>query len=395
MKRFIMIMLVAVMALTMVACGKKAPVASESSIPDKHLSPPDSSSVPKDVPLPEKRLLANGVTTLTIDVNAIIPGRRLREFFPYNDSYYAMILQEGDYDNLDPTIELYFIDPENGKILDKYYTFEHDSPTGEFYSVVVYEALDGYHVCCDEIAYVISGSPETSIDIKKIDYNRADTKKIDVISSKDGKWYAYVEDDAVLVNTETGERITPYVGRREGDDEVTYTASRPAGFSEDYFFFRTVGYEWFNGYGAYNLKTGEVSLYDDLVDLYISPTNANSNRFPYTVLWEEFGYIDTSDLSKRVTLFNPKETTEGEIFDALQGCRRFTSVNIGNGQYLGTFAENADNACKFAAIDSESLKVVYTSDFGELSSYPYTLGKYVAFFKTTVDTKELTIISFP
>lgn len=399
MKKIIAVVMSLILLLSFAACSKKAITPNESSASSIHSSLPDSSShdsslsLPKDLPLPVKETLPNGVNTFTLDFTSFLPEMHVREIFAYDNSYYALLMQEYANNTFGPRMELYFVDAKTGKVLDDHYSLEHDNLESHY--VLIFENSDGYYICCDTIAYVITGSPETKVDIQKIDYNHSVERDDSIIRSGDGKWYAYTEDDAVLVNVETGEKIVPYVGRRESEDVVTHTASRPAGFSEDYFFFRTVGYEWANGYGTYNLKTGEIKIYDDLVDLHIEPSNANSDRFPYVELWLEFGYIDVSDPSSTVTLFNKDETTSGEIYEALKGCGRFQPVNIGNGKYLCVFAEEENNNNVFAAIDAKSLKVVYSKRFGSSPSYPIVAGNSAAFLSSSIESCELMIVSLP
>lgn len=410
MKKALALLLSIVSLISFAACAKKVVPSDGSSLPDASSSPEVSSSQPdssdswspeassnflQDAPSLTKQNLPNGVTSFSLDLKTLIPEKIVREFFPYGSSYYGLLAQSRKKDySFGPTLELYFIDLKTGKVLDEYYTLDHDAPADGSHYVTLFENLDGYCITCDKIAYVISGSPETGIRIEKKDYNRQLEGEDSIIRSKDGKWYAYTEDDAVLVNTETGEKIIPYVGKRESEDIVTHTSSRPSGFSDDYFFFRTIGYEWANGYGTYNLKTGEIKVYDDLVDLMIAPSNANSNRFPYVELWDEFGYIDVSDPSKTVPLFNKNETKSGEIYEALKGSVRFIPINIGNGKYLCTFAEDSDNKGKFVAVDSESLKVVYSQAFDHYPSY-YFGGEAVAFIWESVEGSEIKIVSLP
>lgn len=381
MRRLLCLFLILILSVGLFACGKEVSESTYSSSSEEApLTPSSSADEQEDAPAHSV-----AVKTTQYDFHDTFPGSGTMDFFAYGNTHFAMLTQMVLEGELSEQLYLVFINAKTRTLTEDRIKLGN---TEDF--LASFNHRDGYYVCFQDVTYCISGTPENDISAQEVEYSFSYEKDDSVITSPDGKWYAFRDEDAVLVNAQTGERIIPYNGIREGNMEL-HTGSYPAGFVGNLFIFNIVGYEWGNGYGTVDLETGEISVQDNLLDLYTSPS-PDATRIPYTVNWLEVGYIDASAPDKLVPIYNVTEDTDSPLHAELGNDYYFSIQALGKDKFLIT-AETDENCMRIIILDAETLRILHTQTLENYPSYFLTIGDTVAFFSPTVDINDVTIIS--
>lgn len=389
MKKLISILLLVCICFACAACGKNepAPAASDTSSD----APAPSSSAPSSDEAEAK--------AVTVDFRAQAGAEDISEIFDYGGGFVGVIIKK----TVDGEKKTYlrFIDTNYGWLADG----EYELGGSDYFTYV--NRGDEFYICFDSGAVSVSGDPRGAVKVQQTDYKFSYDRDDNLLYSPDGKWYAAREDndpdkkgDATLVNVETGERITPYVGVRDDDDHdfEDVTASAPVGFAGDKFIFNIYGYEWFYGYGIYDLSTGETQLFDGQYDLGVFPAaDHKTDRIPYYINHEEIGYIDLADPGTRKPLYSKNTAVEGsEVFgEVLDGSLYFYCDTVADGKYLGVIAEDANNVMVFAAYDFETFEKVYEYKGNDYPNARVFCGNSAVFLFESVNASLVTVITLP
>ena len=386
MKKLISLLLMICICLTFTACGKNEPDPVET----------DSSSEA----LPSSSEQSSGekaeAKVVSIDFRAETGADDLCEIFDFADGFVGAIIKK----TVDGEKKTYlrFIDTNYGWLAEGEYELG-----GSDY-ITFFDRGNEFYICFESGCVAVSGDPRTTINVQPTDYKFSYDRDDSLLYSPDGKWYATranddpnKKGDAMLVNVSTGETVIPYVGVNSEDFEDV-TASAPAGFAGDKFIFNIFGYEWLYGYGVYDISTGETQLFDGQYDLGVFPAAHNeTDRVPYYINHEEFGYIDLNDPGTKKPLYNAKSPeTAGEAFSSvLNGTNYFYVDSVAGGKYLGVIAEDENNHMIFAAYDFETFEKVCEHREANYPNAHVSSGNAVAFMFESVDASTVTVIMLP
>ena len=392
MKKLISVILLLCLCLTFAACGKNTPAPADSGTESLSSSgsPVDSSSAlpPED----------GAAKVASIDMRAEAGAEDLNEIFDYGGGFVGAIIKK-TVDGAKKTF-LRFIDTNYGRLADG----EYELGGSDF--VFTIDRGDSHYICFENSTVEVSGDPRTGVKVEPIDFRYSYDRDDSRLYSPDGKWYATRDPDdpdkkgdATLVNVETGEKITPYVGVFNGNFEDT-TASAPAGFAGDKFIFNIYGYEWLYGYGIYDLSTGETQLFDGQYDLGVFPSKINNtNRIPYEFDRNEFGFIDLEAPGVRHTLYTKEENSLNPYRPAfsefLDNSPYFSVFSAAGGKYLGIIAEDDENGMVFAAYDFRTFdKICEHREAEYMNSCVYS-GNAAALMFESVDASRIVVITLP
>ncbi|MBR5769887.1 MAG: hypothetical protein IKX98_07260, partial [Clostridia bacterium] len=69
-----------------------------------------------------------------------------------------------------------------------------------------------HYICFEENSVAISGDPHGNLNVEQSDFLFRYDSDDNLLYTVDGEWYACREEDAVVVNVESNEDFTPYVG---------------------------------------------------------------------------------------------------------------------------------------------------------------------------------------
>ena len=387
MKKLVSILLLICICLTFAACGKNEPAPGVS----------DASS---DIPAPSSSEQSSGekaeAKVASIDFRAQAGAEDLCEIFDYRDGFAGAIIKK-TVDGSKKTF-LRFIDTNYGWLADGEYELG-----GSDYITFVNHGAE-FYICFDSGAVSVSGDPRGAVKVQPTDYKFSYDRDDSLFYSPDGKWYATRAEgtankkgDAMLVNVETGETVIPYVGV-DSEDFEDVTASIPAGFAGDRFIFNILGYEWLYGYGIYDLSTGETQLFDGQYDLGLFPAaDHKTDRVPYYINHDEFGYIDLDDPGKQHMLYNAANGIYGAGFesDDLYGSLYFYVDSVAGGKYLGIITELENNTMKFIAYDFATLEQVYEYECDDYPNAHISCGNAAVFMFESVDASTVTVITLP
>ncbi len=392
MKKLISFILLFCLCFTFAACGKNTPAPANSG------TEPDSQSSGQSSEQSGGQQTETAAPKITsIDLREKAGAEGVSDIFDYGDGFVGVIMKK-TVDGEKKTL-LRFIDTNYGWLADGEYELG-----GSDYITYVGRG-DEFYVCFDSGAVSISGDPRASVKVQPTDFKFSYDRDDNLLYSPDGKWYATRggdadgKGDATLVNVENGERITPYAGVHTGNFEDN-TASAPVGFSGDKFIFNIYGYEWLFGYGVYNLSTGETQLFDGQYDLGVFPAaDHGTNRIPYLIDREEFGFIDLEAPGVRHTLYakgkdsaSAYQATFGELLD---GAEYFYIGSAAGGKYLAVIAERNDNGMIFAAYDFRTFdKICEHNEDEYMNSYVFS-GNAAALLFESVNESRITVITLP
>ena len=397
MKKLISLALMLCLCFTFAACGRNEPTPASSGTASEPSSSAQSSEQSNEQP-PE----TDGARIVSIDMREKAGANSLYDMFDYGGGFVGVIITKA----ADGAKKMFlrFIDTNYGRLADGEYEL------GAWDHCFIVNRGDSHYICCDDSAVEVSGDPRTNVKVAPTDYRYDFNQDDNRIYSPDGKWYAgrtpNEQDkvgDAMLVNVETGEKIVPYSGVNNGNFEDT-TASVPVGFAGDKFIFNIIGYEWMNGYGVYDISTGETQLFDNLIDVGVFPSeNHKTQRVPYIVDRTEFGYVDLADPGKRVTLYNREKSSanerEAQFRELLGDSDYFYAYSCADGKYLCVVAESSENEQRggliFAAYDIETLEKVCEHREAEFSSATTFSGNSTVFIFDSVNESKALIITLP
>ncbi len=393
MKKMISFILLFCLCFTFAACGKNTPAPANSG------TEPDPSSSGQSSEQSGGQQTETGEPRITsINLREKAGAESVYDMFDYGDGFVGVVIVK----TVDGERKMFlrFIDTNYGWLADGEYEL------GAWDHCIIVDRGDSHYVCCDNTTVEVSGDPRANVKVEKLDSDRRYEHDDERFLSPDGKWYATrtagepdKRGDAMLVNIETGEEIVPYVGVNNGNFEDT-TASMPLGFAGDKFIFNVSGYEWMNGYGVYDISTGETQLFDNLIDVGVFPCeNHLTERVPYIVDRTEFGYIDLSNPGVRVPLYNREKSSvseyEAQFRDTLEGSDYFHAFSGAGGRYLCVAAESAQNGLVFAAYDMQTFEKICEHKEAEYSSADVLSGNSVVFMINTVSESRALIITLP
>ena len=381
-KRIIALILFAALCLTCAACSKREQDASSGGGSEinssAYSSQPDPSS--------------SGAEPLIVklDLGELAGAESLDEIFDYGNGLLGAVITK-TVDDEQQTV-LRFIDTNYGTLLTDEYV------VGGAGFIATVDRGNLHYICFEENSVAISGDPHGNLNVEQSDFLFRYDSDDNLLYSIDGEWYACREEDAVVVNVESNEDFTPYVGFHDPEDFENNTASAPAGFTDDYFIFNVIGYEWPYGYGVYNMKTGETQLFDQQYGVYVSPAKHHkTNRVPYNLDHDGFGYIELSDPGKQIPLFDTQNPFDGdEPFRAVFGdSYYFTAESVAGGKYLGVLGETPDNGMAFAAYDFQTFKKVCEHRDPDFCNGYVFCGNAAAFQYNSIDYAGVTVITLP
>ena len=384
MKRIIAFALLAALCLTCAACGKaEQPVYSGSgsygsgSSGDSPEQDPSSSSAVEPL-------------IVELDLGELAGAESLDEIFDYGNGLLGAVITK-TVDDEQQTL-LRFIDTNYGTLLTDEYV------VGGAGFIATVDRGDLHYVCFEESSVAVSGDPHGSLNVEQSDFLFRYDSDDNLLYSRDGAWYACREADAVVVNVASNEEAVPYVGIHDFDDFENNTASVPAGFTDDYFIFNVIGYEWPYGYGVYNLKTGETQLFDQQYGVYVSPSEHHkTDRIPYNIDHDGFGYIELSDPGTQYVLFDAQNPADGDaIFREIFGnSYYFTADSIAGGKYLGVLGEAPDNSMIYAIYDFKTFEKICEYTNPDYCNGYVFCGNAVAFQYNSINYAGVTVITAP
>lgn len=393
MKKLITVILLLCMCFAFAACGKNEPTHANSGA-----DPDPSSSGQSSNQSGGQQTETDSARVVSVDMREKAGAESLYDMFDYGDGFVGVVILK----TVDGERKMFlrFIDTNYGWLADGEYEL------GAWDHCLTIDRGDSHYICCDNLTIEVSGDPRTGVKVEKLDSDRRYDNDDERFLSPDGKWYATraggeldKRGDAMLVNVETGEEIVPYVGVNNGNFEDT-TASMPLGFAGDKFIFNVSGYEWMNGYGVYDIATGETQLFDNLIDVGVFPCKDHqTQRVPYIVDRTEFGYVDLADPGVRVPLYNREKSSVSEydetFRETLGASDYFHAFSAADGKYLCVVAESERNELVFAAYDMQTFEKVCEHRESEYSSATIVSGNSVVFMLNTLAESRTLIITLP
>ena len=382
MKKLISIILLVCLCFSVSACGGKSEPAPVDS-------GPGTSSLSSGTEKTDAKINM-------IDLREQAGAEDVSEIFDYGDGFVGAIIKR-TVDGEKKTF-LRFIDTNYGWLAEG----EYELGGSDF--VFTVDRGDSHYVCFENSTVEVSGDPRAVINVEPIDFRYSYERDDNLLYSPDGRWYATREPDdpdkkgdAVVVEVATGEKTVPYEGVKTDNFEDT-TASVPVGFAGSKFIFNIIGYEWMNGYGVIDLEDNSVETFATIYNLGAFPsTDHKTDRVPYLIEHEEFGYFDVNDPLDREPLYNADQPVRGkEAFsELLDGTTYFFPVSLAGGKYLGVVAETAQNEMLFAAFDFDTFeKVCEHKESDYFNSYTLS-GNSAAFLFESVSESKVLVITLP
>ncbi|QSX06286.1 hypothetical protein JYG23_02160 [Sedimentibacter sp. zth1] len=314
---------------------------------------------------------ANSIAN-TIDQNTILPGYSLYDVL-VNDKDLILLMGKvveiEDNGSLMHNLKVCYFDYNNNKVTktidvgNQIYNKSHDTSKIGFIANIGYEKANDI-----SIDYLID------IDGNIVQYNKKDKNKL---YSEDNNYYAFSDNNGNLIikNTQKDEVIVTLESVSDENLNLSeYNSYYPYGWLDnENCIYCMSGYEWSNGFGIVNIKTGENIKFDKSRGQCIYKIVNNriySNKLPYgaDVFPYSLGYYDLNIKPyEYVELYDAEKYLEAYEYDAEKHRETYES----EGMYL-EFSRR------------------FSSDFSKLFIWAYNHYKHEYFAKIfSLDSKSV------